>query len=161
NGLSDGAVLNAVRSTPLVASRTVGKFSLKEVEIAAGEVPAVVVPEGSSSAPSEASIDAAVMDVDLAALQETAAAVKECLAAVGKLDTAIAAHVDAGSGPSFGKLTALIRKADQFMTAKLAMRAPVADGGDGSNGVGTNGAGAGPGFVAGAIRSRDDVIKAL
>jgi type VI secretion system protein ImpA len=162
NGLADGTVLNAVRSTPLVASRTLGKFSLKEVEIAAGETPAPVVPEGSGTlAPSEASIDGAMMDADLAVLQETAAAIKECLAALGKLDTVIAAHVDAGTGPSFGKLTALIRKADQFMTTKLAMRAPVSAGGDASNGVGTNGAGAGPSFVGGAIRSRDDVIKAL
>jgi type VI secretion system protein ImpA len=162
NGLTDGAVLNAVRSTPLVASRTLGRFGLKEVEIASGDAPAPVVAEGSSAvAPTEASIDGAVMDADLAALQQTAAAVKECVAALNALEAGITAHVDAGNGPNFGKLMALIRKADQFMTAKLALRAP-AEVGDGSNGMGTNGAAAsGPAFIGGAIRSRDDVIKAL
>ena len=163
NGLTDGAVLNAVRSTPLVASRTLGRFGLKEIEIASGDAPAPVVSEGSTAvAPTEASIDGAAMDADLAALQQTAAAVKECVAALNALEAGVTAHVDAGNGPNFGKLTALIRKADQFMTAKLSMRAPAETSSDGGNGASTNGAGpSGPAFVGGAIRSREDVIKAL
>lgn len=163
NGLADGTVLNAVRSTPLVASRTLGRFGLKELEIASGDVPAPVGADGNPTGPSEASIDGAVMDADLTSLQQTAESVKACVEGLNGLEAAVNAHVGAGTGPNFGKLTALIRRADQFMTSKLAMRAPAETaGGDSSNGVGHQG-GAAPagGFVAGAIRSRDDVVKAL
>jgi type VI secretion system protein ImpA len=161
NGLADGPVLNAVRGTPLVASRTLGRFALKDVEIASGDAPAPATVEGGPSPPSEASIDGAVMDADLAELQQTAAAVRDCIEALNGLEAGLNAHVDAGNGPNFGKLMALLRKAEQFMTAKLALRAPVEAAAGTGNGAGANGASAGPAFVGGAIRSRDDVIKAL
>lgn len=165
NGLGDGTVLNAVRSTPLVASRTLGRFGLKELEIVSGDVPAPPAGEGNgSSGPTEASIDGAVMDADLTTLQQTAASVKACVEALNGLEAAVNAHVGAGTGPNFGKLMALLRKADQFMTTKVAMRAPVESAsGDASNGVAHPGAApaGGGGFVGGTIRSRDDVLKAL
>jgi type VI secretion system protein ImpA len=159
--IADNAILNAVRLTPLVVSRTLGRFSIKDLEVAAGE--AFADSNGgppTNPAPTTSSIDAAAMDCDLTALKDVTAAVQECLANVTGLETEVASRVDSAYAPSFAKLTALTRKAKTFLDAKLAQRMPVAESENGDAGAaGSNGAGAAS--WAGGIRSRDDVVRAL
>src|SRR3569832_41044 len=74
--IGDGGTLAMVRTMPLIASRTVGKFSIKDLEIAAGDAPPArgANREVTGSVPTTASIDGIVMNVDLPLLVDTTAA---------------------------------------------------------------------------------------
>ena len=58
--------LTALRKTPLITSKTLGKFSLKDIEIAGGEVP----PDKGVTPTTMASIDGAARDCDLESLDQ-------------------------------------------------------------------------------------------
>ncbi len=163
---SDTPMLTAVRATPIVASRALGRFSLRDLEIAGGDVPAPAAVEGAAAPPSMASIDGAAMEADLGGLDETAKSLNACVESLKGLEDAISSHVDSSAAASFGKLPALLRKANGYVSAKLAQRtATSADGSAGDGAVaanGSNGAGAAPArSFGGAINSREDVIRAL
>lgn len=154
------ATLSVVRVTPLVSSRALGRFSLKELEVAAGDAPAA----SGAEAPSMASIEGIVMESDLGELQQTVTALRGCLEALAGIEAAVGERVDASSSASFGKLPVLLRKAESFLGNRLEQRA--ATGASAGNGAAT-GAGAANGPAAparsfgGAINSREDVIRAL
>lgn len=188
--ITEPEILSALRSTPLVVSRSMGRFSLKDLETASGD--AGVDPNMDRGA-AMASIEAAVMDADLAGLEATVSAVRACQLALASLEGAIAARVDLPDSLSFTRLLALARKAETFVAARFAQRSPAPSAGK-ANGVGgvghaqgvemgsgasnqtgsaaDNGTGDGIGngvvmpagmgsWSAGGIRSRDDVLKAL
>jgi type VI secretion system protein ImpA len=160
--LSDPSMLSAVRAIPLVASRTLGRFSVKDLEIASGDAP------GSSNgaeAPTMTTIEGAVMDTDLPTLEATTAAIHASSRALSALEEAVAARVSASSTPNFAALPSIVRKAETFLAAKLTQRSPgsvaaLAAGDDASNGTAA-GAVASSGSRTGEITSRDDVIRAL
>jgi type VI secretion system protein ImpA len=161
--IADPAVLTAVRVTPLVASRGLGRFSLKDVEIASGEAP----PPAAGEPPTLATIEAAIMDCELPVLTATVAALQACRESLAGLEAAVVSRVSAADAPNFGKLPAMLRKAEMFLGGKLAERAPAAAVGAGGNGAvdvevaGRIGGAAAPRAFAGAVTSRDDVLKAL
>jgi type VI secretion system protein ImpA len=155
---ADPAMLSVVRATPLVSSRALGRFSLKDLETAAGEAP----PTNGAESPSMASIEGAVMESDLGELQQTVTALHACLEALAGIEAAVGERVDAASAASFGKLPILLRKAESFLGNRLEQRtAAGAQAGDGAAAsASTNGAGTARSF-AGAVNSREDVIRAL
>jgi type VI secretion system protein ImpA len=166
--VTDPAILSALRGTALVSSRALGRFSLKDLEIALGEPAA----QSSGDQPATmASLEAAAAETELGALEETTAAVRACLIAVTGLEAAIASRVASADALSFTKVAALIRKAEAFLAGSLARRAPpetpsVEIGHPSS--VPVNGAGkvAKAGKVdkvgwTGDITSRDEVLQAL
>jgi type VI secretion system protein ImpA len=159
--LASPEALAAVRTTPLVASRAVGRFSLKDIEIAAGDAPA----PAQGDAPSTATLDAALADCDLAELQATDAALRACVDALAGLEAVVNEHVGAASAPSFGRLTALVRRAAGFISEGVARRSPVAGTAAGANGHGPAGGvisrGGSGSPLTGEISSREDVIRAL
>lgn len=161
--LSDPPVILAVRNAPLVASRALGRFSYKDVEIASGDAPA---PTSGPEPTPMATIEAVLMDCDLATLQETTDAVKACVTALAGVEAAVGAQVDAASTPNFGKLAALIKKAANFLDARLTQRSGGAQDGTESAGGGAEAGGGGrPGgnrsSRPGDIGSREDVIATL
>ena len=161
SSFSDTGVLNTVRSAPLVSSRALGRFSLKDIEVAAGDVPP---PANASEAPSMATIEVAVGESELAGLQETVSALRACLEALTGSEVAVAEHVDSAAAASFGKLPVLLRKAESFLGNRLAQRTADAasDAAAASAGAGEGGHGTVPArAIGGAINSREDVVKAL
>lgn len=154
--VADSTVLGVVRTTPLFASRTLGRFSLKDIDVASGE--------GTSSDTNGAgsvtmiSIEAAAMDCELDALQQAASAVRDSALRLTELETAVASHVETAKAPSFAKLAALMHKADVFLGSMVARRVPAAQMGPGEA-AGANGGV--PGGLTGGIKSREDVLKAL
>lgn len=152
--LSAGDVLAGVRITPLIVSRSVGRFSFRDVEAAADGSPAA---NGTGHA-TMATIEAAAMDCELATLQEQSAAALTGAAALKNLESALVERVDSAMAPSFGALTALLQKIAGFLQAIVARRVPA-----GSAAPETPGA-LGASVVAssdGEIRSRDDVLRTL
>jgi len=172
--IGDGGTLAMVRTMPLIASRTVGKFSIKDLEIAAGDAP----PDkdaregtgtGTGSVPTTASIDGVVMNCDLPLLADTAAALKECVEMLAGLEAGFAAHVETSRTPNFNKLAALLNKGHSFLAAKLALRAPAqagapaaaAEGGEQVSEQPSGQSRAAGASFSGGISSRDDVLRAI
>jgi type VI secretion system protein ImpA len=159
SGLAEPSVLAAVRAAPLVASRAIGRFTLKDVEIASGDLPA----PGGTEAATTATIEAAVMDCDLAVLEATVNAARAGFEALNAVETYVAQQIGVEQGPAFGKVSALLKKAGTFLAAGLARRQPAATGDAGAFGASDGGAtpaAAGP-ALSGEIRSREDVLSAL
>jgi type VI secretion system protein ImpA len=155
--------LNALRSAPLVSSRSLGRFGLREVEMASGEVPP---PSDGTPPPSSATIEAAVMEVEVSALAEMANAASMGGEAIAAIEATVTDMVGTSQAPDMGALGKLFRKIEGFLASGLARRQPAPSGGDGAgtNGASTTAEGAGGargGALTGDIASREDVIRAL
>lgn len=159
--LADSMVLATARTTPLISSRALGQFSLKQLDLASSEAGASVAAGTASEL--TASLEAAGMGCDLAALQQTATEVRQVRSALATLETAMAAHVDAARAPTFPVLAALVRKADVFLAALLARRAPANDQAGTSVEATTTSdpATTPPTGWSPTIRSRAEVVQAL
>jgi type VI secretion system protein ImpA len=153
--LSAADVLSRVRTAPLIVSRTVGRFSFRDVEAAAADAS----PASNGGGPvTTATIEAAAMDCDLAALQEQTAAAVTGTAAFKNLESTLVEKVGSEMAPSFGPLISLLQKIAGFLQAILARRAPAGNAAPETAGV--------PGAAAvasadGEIRTRDDVLRTL
>ena len=158
--------LLALRRTPLVVSKTLGRFSLKDLEIANNESP----PDKGVPAPSMASIDGAARDMDLDALEQVTVGVKAASAHLAGLQTALTDKIDAGEAVSVcGPLNVFLKKADAFLAPRLAQRKPLpvvveeeevpvaeSDGKPAAAPPPRQGGGLG-----GSISSREEVVKAI
>ena len=157
-GLADwDTVVRPVRELPLVDSRAAGRYSLRDIEIANGTSPK---PEGDEATPSMGVIEAAFIESDLTDLQTTAAAIQAALQSVGRISSAISGKAD--SVVDLGRLSSVLRSADQTLAAQLGRRG--AEGGasmpDGADGA-PRPAGGGAPRASGEIETREDVIRLL
>jgi type VI secretion system protein ImpA len=159
-GLADAdGLLRAIRLAPLTESRAHGRFSLRDIAIAEGEIPA---PPGMNPVPEAGAIAAAFEDTDPALLQEVYGAAQ---AAAADVD-AIAAKFDMavpGLGPDLDPLAKLLRQIAKRMASSiggtLGEEPGTADMSDGSVGAGpisSRGGGA-----LGGISGPGDVINSL
>ena len=156
------ATLNSLQRTPIVRSRGLGKFSMRDIAVASGELP-----QPDDESPLEtATIDAAFQDADLDELQADADAVREALDHVTTLENSVTDRVGVGNSVSFEPLARALKETQQVLVNQLARRGVVegADAGAGEDGVEgeDNGAAAGGAFrVSGDIGSREDAIRML
>jgi type VI secretion system protein ImpA len=162
------AVLGPLRETPLVALRSVGSFTLRDVQIAAGELAPV---EEHGQPPDAAAIEAAFAECELDELRSTHNTIEETTRHVRALEQAVTEHVGAAQAPNFDDLVALLRAMQKLLHTQLDKRGALtvveptsqADGGtsDGPDGEMTGAHAAPPARLAGEIHSRDDVVRAL
>jgi type VI secretion system protein ImpA len=145
------SILKTIRETPIVESNVLGRFSLRDVMIASGQIPA---PTGTEP-PTTALIDGAMMAADLDDLKAKDAAIVACVEHVKGLEVALTEKAGAARAMSFGELVKILLSARQPVMDALARRgAAVA---------------AAPGEAAalaarpatGEITSREDAIRAL
>jgi type VI secretion system protein ImpA len=143
------AVIDGLRRAVLVDSRVHGKYSLRDVDIAAGQAQ----PTNGEPPPQEPQINAAFAVMPLAELTGLQQTVSEALAAVKSIDTKMREEAGTEAGPELDPLSAHLVKIDRVLRAQLAMRP------DGSGEPGT--AVEGGAVAVGTIRSRQDAIRAL
>jgi len=149
------AVNDWLRRTPLVRSRQHGSFGLRDLEIAAGQVQ-----PGSGETPAdEKQIAAAFGEMSIQDLQALQERVTTALTAIKRINAVMAAEGGAEMVPTLDALTTQFGKADRFLRAQLTLRVPdeageTADNAGPATGTGQVGA-------VGAIRSRQDAIRAL
>ena len=118
-GLCDSAaIIEPVRALPLVMSRSFGRFSLRDLAIASGELP----PAPGAAPPASAAIDGAFSESALADLQATAVSVRESLDHLAALETTVGAQVGVARGPSLAKLSGLLGQAHRILAARLEQR---------------------------------------
>ncbi|HEX8789702.1 MAG TPA: type VI secretion system protein TssA [Polyangiaceae bacterium] len=137
------------RLQPIVDARGVGKFNLRDVAIASGELPMV------DGAADQALIGAAFAAADASTIVATGAAAREIQTHVKALLGSVNEKVGEGNGPDLSRLGQLADQADRVI------REHTPSTGDGEGAV-TNGAPNAPGqALSGEVRSRDDVLRAL
>ncbi len=153
---ADG-LLKPLREAWVVQSKALGRFSLRDIRIASGKLPA---PSGMAEPPQQVQLDAAFLDADLVGLQATAAAVAAAVDQVAAIDRIMVDKVGA-SAPELKPLVLDLSELKRVLTDKLAAR------GAGAAGATAGEAGAAPGASAaavaggGAVRSREDVARQL
>jgi type VI secretion system protein ImpA len=158
NSLVGLAALNGtlmqLRETPIVESKSLGRFNLRDIRIAAGKQPA---PAHLAEPPKQVQIDAAFRDADLNALQASASQVGSALEHVGAIDRLLLDKVGS-QAPELKPLVLDLTEIKHVLADKLASRGVgIAPGADTTAG-GEGGRAAGAG---GEINSREDVVLLL
>jgi type VI secretion system protein ImpA len=164
-GLCDGpAFVDKLRLIPLVSARSFGRFSLRDLAMASGEIP----PPAGAEAPKSSAIDGAFNEAPVPDLQATAEALHLAIENLKAIEAFVGEKVGASSGPNFSKLVDLLRSAEKIMAARLVRRGVGVEavageaGGEGAvSGPGSGGGGGGGLSISGEINSRDDVIRVL
>jgi type VI secretion system protein ImpA len=147
------AVLDRLRRTPIVESRQHGRFGLRDIDIAKGNLQ----PGPSENRPDMAQIDMALGEMPLEALMLLHQGAEGALAAANRIDARMRDAGGPDMAPGLEPLTAQFARLNLLLQAQVALRVPeeVPAGAEG-------GAGTAPGTVAiGSIGSRQDAVRAL
>jgi type VI secretion system protein ImpA len=112
------AVLRPLQLTPLVESKAIGKFNLRDLNIANGKL---TIPDNENS-PSLATIEAAVQDAELDNLQQTFNNITESLAFVNRLENFVTEQVGINEAPNFGELRSILKETKTVLSAWLETR---------------------------------------
>jgi type VI secretion system protein ImpA len=149
------AVIDGLRRAPLVNHRQHGRFSVRDLDIAAGQV-AAVVDEGR---PDEGQINAAFAATPIEELKSLQSTLAGALTAIGAIDGAMRDAAGSELAPNFEGLSAQFKK----MAAAVRAQVGVHPNGGVEQGQGEPGEPPqGSTVVAvGAIKSRQDAIRAL
>jgi type VI secretion system protein ImpA len=149
------AVVDRVWRLPLVVSRRHGRFSLRDIEIARGQAS----PGPMEGKPDEAAIREALGELPLEDLTELDRSVADATAALNSIDARMRSEGGPEAAPEFTPLVTQFAKLSRICREQLALRsdgsgapAPVAAEG---------GSAAQAGYTAGAIKSRQDAVRAL
>ena len=122
--------LRPLQTIPLVESKALGRFSLRDLHIAEGKI----TPTSSEddSQPTLSNIDAAVQDSDIEQLQQTTTAINDCLENLNNLEKFVTEQVGVSNAPSFGELRQLLKEMSSI-TAKWLESRGVSDKADGES----------------------------
>lgn len=155
--------LRDLRETPLVSSRTLGRFSLRDVQVATGVLTPVAGDD--EELPTQSRLDAAFQDADLEVLQATTEAVADARDRVERIEAALTDLVGVTQAPDMSDLTGVLKEVRQVLTEQLQRRGVSATGetegqGESEDGA-ASGAATGQRLVVGDIASREDVIRML
>jgi type VI secretion system protein ImpA len=146
------AVIDGLRRLPLVDSRQHGRFGLRDVDIATGQLSA-----GDSDArPDQARINAAFADIPLEDLKSLQQSVASALAALQSIGAAMSAGAGPDALPDFDPLSLLLVRISGVLSSQLAMR-PDAEGAAASHPDSVGGVAS----AGGVIKSRQDAIRSL
>lgn len=149
------AVVDRLRNLPLVRSRQLGSFSLRDIEVASGRVPA----GSEAAAPSQPQIEAAFASVSLQEIEHLKNGVMGAVAAIKRIDAKMRDASGSDAVPDLDLLVATLTQMQRVFLEQLASRgAAEAATGDHTD---TAGAGGVATVAIGAIRSRQDAIRAL
>ncbi len=111
--------LGTVRHVPLVSSRKVGQFSLRDIEIAQGKLH-VNLPE--EDQPKLAAVTAAFMDCDIDTLQADATATAAAADATAAIEAVLTERLGATQAPDLSDLVTELRNAHKVLAEQLGAR---------------------------------------
>jgi type VI secretion system protein ImpA len=149
------AVVDALRKAPLVSSREHGRFSLRDIDIATGQL----APGNTEVKPDESHINGAFGGLPLEELTGLHRRVSDALQSLKTIDAKMREEIGTEAAPSFDLLSTQLAKMDKVLRAQLAARpdaAPQADVAAGGEAQPAAAAG-----FSGAVRSRQDAVRAL
>ncbi len=153
--------VRSLRSAPFVEVRGLGRFSLRDLGIATGELP----PIPDQEPPKLATIEAALAQCDLDQLKANVAAVGQCLEHVDAIDSKLTDLVGSARAVGFDDLRATLKELRQLLATNLQRRNPtVVDEAANDQMADPNSStnrGQLAGRSSGQISSREDVVAAL
>ncbi len=161
SALTDSAtMLTPLSKAPLVSSRMLGRFGLRDYAIATGELE----PLNDADAVDMTRINAAFLDADLEELQATADAVAESIDHLTELEAFITEQVGTTNAISLSDLVNSFKEAQQVLKGQLQARGVGAEEGTNVDVPSEEGAApsaSGAPALSGSINTRMDVTRAL
>jgi len=153
------AVLRPLQLTPLVESKAIGKFNLRDLNIANGKI---TIPDNENS-PSLATIEAAVQDAERNNLQQNFNDIAESLAFVNRLENFVTEQVGINEAPNFGELRSILKETKAVLSAWLETRGSEVDDAAEEQESSEKGAESGTRKKSGSggINNNQDVLNAL
>ena len=148
--------LREFKEAPLVSSAALGRFSLRDIDIANGESDASAV----EAKPAMAAIDGAFQEVDLERLQEMHKALAEAAGSLSRIESIMTERVGAASAIDLSALSKLIKRALDLVADRVMRRTGVAaDSVDTVDDAGEGATGNVQKVVSNEINSREDVLR--
>ncbi|MEO0913464.1 MAG: type VI secretion system protein TssA [Pseudomonadota bacterium] len=149
-------VMRSLRRAPLTESRGFGRFSLRDIMIAEGEIDK---PADMENPPDTNSVSAAFQDTDPEALTERLTAAKTALEDMEAID-AIFSEKTPGYGPDLGELLKILKRIEGRLGSAAGVPEEEAEAAEAGE-EGGGGPAAAPAAAPGTINSRSDVTTAL
>jgi type VI secretion system protein ImpA len=161
------ATLHALRETPLVHSRSLGRFSLRDVQIASGALtPLTKDKEGELPTPEK--INGAFQEVGSEQVQAIAATIADAIVRVQRIEAGLTDQIGVSQAPDLSALTGVLKEMRQPLADYLQRQGVgLADAGMAENAefaavAGTpEVGGSGPRRVVGEIASREDALRMI
>jgi type VI secretion system protein ImpA len=163
NNFSDRmASIDALRRAHFVRNPAVGAFSLRDFEIATGQLAPVAAGEGAAeaAAPSESLIRGALSAADGEELAASSASLGAAIESLLKLDRLMRDAGGSEAAPETESLLVPLRRIHSLLADELGNRSAASGAAAGANGEAA-GAGGTAVIGVGSIRSRDDAARAL
>jgi type VI secretion system protein ImpA len=149
--------VDSLRAAPMVASRLLGRFSLRDVDVSRGEIP----PQAGEDPPKAATIEAAFSECDLEELRANTYGVRDALQHAEAIESVITEQVGSSRAVSLESLRKTLADIYAILGEHLQRRDVEAEVPTGAV-VGQDGTPvAAAGRLTGEIQSRDDVVRAL
>jgi len=155
NNLADRmSVLDGLRRMPLVENRQLGRISLRDVDLATGQIQAS---ESDTTPATEAQVAAVFAATATEALQGNKSKVETAIVDLKAIDAAMRDFGGTAASPDFDPLVSLLVKIDKLLGEQLTARG--ANSADAA--AGAESAGGGQAIGVGSIKSRQDATRAL
>lgn len=148
------AMLRPVRLAPLIEARAVGKFNLRDAQIASGKLAAA---EG-ESAPSKSSIGAAMSAMGEEELKGVLQAVEDSIHALHGIEAFVTDQVGVSQAPNFAPLNDILKEARALVREGTPGEIESEQGENENN---TPGFARGNAAGTGVIGGRGDVVRAI
>jgi type VI secretion system protein ImpA len=148
------AMVVGVRRTPVIENKQLGRYALRDIELATGKLPPT---EADTTPPTESEVTAALSAVPLEELQPLEQSFAQAVSDVQAIDSAMREYGGAAASPDFDALTDALGAVRKVLREQLELR-----GGEaaeaGESGAAAEGGGA---KAIGGIKSRQDAIRAI
>ncbi len=154
-------LLREIRTATVVSSRTMGRYSLRELLIATGKLS----PKDGEAQPDLKAIDAAFKETEVESLQATAEAVEQALNHVKAIEERVTDRVGTTHGLDLSSLANLLKDLQQFLAQRIPHNSPEnqvpVPGEAAEPGAGTVTSPEVPQSVTGEITNREEVVRLL
>jgi type VI secretion system protein ImpA len=147
------AIVDGLRRAVIVSNRQLGSYSLRDLELATGELK---LPDADTTSPNTAQIEAALTSTPVEELQALASAVTAAGAGLRNVVATMQSRGGFESAPDFDPLLKPLTRIEKLLAQHLPSRsAEAAEGAAGTESAD------GEIVASGAIRSRQDAVRAI
>lgn len=150
--------VTTLRAMTLANSRRLGRYNLRDIEIANGTLPR---PEGAEGL-DQATIDAAFLDMDADELTALSSAVTAAVQNLAGMESALDNAVGSAAGADLTLIKSTLRSIRHQLDLQLQRRGLGSEAGaDDDAGDGSHASGGGAQAMSGSIQGREDIIRTL
>lgn len=150
------AIVDKVWRTAIVVSRQHGRFSLRDIDLASGQA----APRKDEAKPDEGAIDAALSEMPLDELTTLEQNVVAAVTALNNINSKMRSERGSEEAPDLDPLAGPLNRLRRVLRGQLAARESAGTGGPVDT-VASPGEAAAVAYAGGAVKSRQDAIRAL